>query len=275
MKRSSRRRTLGFAAGLAMLGVAALVIVLWSQRAPEPSAQPDPTEADWYGGYDTRDFNQWTGVQAPPGRAPTIVESPVRSGTHAARFELRAGDRTDTGGYVSHRSEVFLGSNDLPLREGDERWFGFSVMFGDGFGWHDGSQTVVQWKNEGTGSAPFDLRVHDDGRLCLADVRDWDAKDLHWCTPGPVEVGVWHDLQVRAHFSSDPEQGFVELRHQGEPQTLSSRTSRAHFATLEPDADSYVKQGYYTGTDFSYEGVVYHDSMRIGRRLSDVVLPPE
>ena len=204
------------------------------------------------------------------------MESPVRTGRYAARFELRPGDRTETGGYVSHRSEVFLGSKEVPLREGDERWFGFSVLFGEDFDARAGNQVVLQWKNDGTGSAPFDMRVNEDGRLCLADVRDWDAKVFHWCTPGPVETGRWHDFQVHARFSSDPEQGFVELHYQQEPQQLSSSgTERAYFATLEPGADSYVKQGYYTGTEFAQAGVVYHDSMRIGNRLSDVILPSE
>lgn len=269
----SRRRLTGLVVAVVLVVAAAAAFLLWPDAADR---RPGATEAELYLGYETGDFSEWSGVQAPPGREPTIVERPVRAGRYAARFELRPGDRTETGGYVSHRSEVFVGSNNVPFREGDDRWFGFSVRFGDGLGGHDGSQTVVQWKNDGTGSAPFDLRVDDDGRLCLADVRDWDAKVFHWCTEGPVETERWHDFQVHARFSSDPEKGFVELHYDQEPQELaSSGTERAYFATLEPGADSYVKQGYYTGTEFSHGGVVYHDAMRIGNRLSDVVLPAD
>jgi hypothetical protein len=270
-RRFRRTRLLSALAALALF--VGVVLVLRPGGGPEPG--PAPTPADWYGGYEAGDFSEWTGVQAPVGRRPTIVESPVREGRYAARFELAPGDRTDTGGYVAHRSEVFLGSNDLPLREGDERWFGFSVRFGAGFDRRQGNQAVVQWKNDGTGSAPFDLRVHDDGRLCLADVRDWQAKVLHWCTAGPVQTDVWHDFRVRVRFSSDPREGFVELHYQDQPQQLaSSGATRTFFGTLEPGADSYVKQGYYTGTEFFHRGVVYHDAMRIGSRASDVLLPP-
>lgn len=247
---------------LALLG--AVLFALW------PTQRDGQVPAEWQGGYETGDFSQWTGVQAPPDRQPTIVRDPVRSGRYAARFELEPGDTTRTGDYESHRSEVFLGSNDMPLSEGDEYWFGLSVMFGDGFGWESQEQTVVQWKNEGTGSAPFDMRVAEDGRLCLADARDWDQTVLHWCTDEPLETGEWYDFEIRARFSSDEDEGFVELRHDGEPQELSSGTERDYFATLEPNADSYVKQGYYTGQNFSYSGVVFHDSMRIGDSLDAV-----
>src|SRR5262245_50565999 len=53
-----------------------------------------PAAVIWRGDYETGDFSQWGPfhVQAVPGGA-TIVTSPVRQGSYAARFVVRPGDR--------------------------------------------------------------------------------------------------------------------------------------------------------------------------------------
>lgn len=253
----------------------------------------------WTGGYDTADFSQWSGIQAPAARQPTIVTGKVRRGTHAARFELQANDEAG-GSAPGHRSEVYKSDatgGPLKFKEGDIRWFSFSVLFesaafGNASAWGNGNQMVVQWKNDGTGSAPLELRILDggatnDGRLAITDRRVFNyttGLKIFWAGPRMDAAGmlnVWHDFEVGVHFSSNNTVGWVEVyyaRDGGAPvrQTMAApRRDPVEFTrsadgyrvttdTLKSGSESYIKQGYYTGGDMAFAGVVYHDGMRYG-----------
>lgn len=81
--------------------------------------------------------------------------------------------------------------------------------------------------------------------------------------------GVWHDFTWHVKWSSDPNQGFVELYYNGDlvvPLT--------NCATMYPGMQVYLKQGLYRNANIVPDGIVFHDAMIKGDWLDDVMPPP-
>jgi hypothetical protein len=90
-----------------------------------------------------------------------IVDDPVRSGTYAGRFELRAGD--DTGdGVRSELKEMYF----APL--GCEIWYSFSTYIPRDFPVVEQPTVITQWKaSEDEGEGPVarsPILAHDEYR---------------------------------------------------------------------------------------------------------------
>ncbi len=220
-------------------------------REEDPSPSPRPLDVDFTGDFETGDYRQWSSVQeAEPDRIQ-IVRDPVREGRFASRHEVREGDEVADGS----RAELLWGTSEEPtLREGSEYYFGWSTYFGMNFpspAPDEGHSLFLQWKDEGDGSPPMEMSARDERiALRLDNVDRWSI---------PLTRGVWHDFVARVKFSPDPEEGLIEIWHNGAKVVEGFSTS-----TLKPDQSSYLKLGYYRSDDFEQTGVLYHDGMRVG-----------
>jgi hypothetical protein len=197
----------------------------------------------WNGDF-SYGIGQWLALQdsttsSAVGNTKFDIVPSFRSGvTSAGRFTVNPSSNS------ASRAELLTDSH---MTEGSEYWYGASLLVPSNPNKADGwgtavHNTVMQFKNEGTGSPPVELGI-------------W-----HWSDTRPdngleVRMGGTYrlldseaflydrtiDLAVHVKFSSDPSQGFVEVWVNG-VQVVPPMYGR----TLNPGVDSYLKQGLYT-----------------------------
>jgi hypothetical protein len=138
----------------------------------------------------------------------------VRQGNFAARFEVCHGDQPE-GVCCSDRAEV-SGEGATGANEGDDRWYQWSTMFGDGFPAGQGWSVVAQWHANANGSPPVAFNA---GPTNVAADR-WGIFLSTWNAPGdagplfapwsaPVVRGVWNDIKVHVKWSASDYVGFI------------------------------------------------------------------
>ncbi len=200
------------------------------------------------GDWETGDFSQWETCQSAltngdcrqvgrGDRTMSIVPD-ARQGRAAARFDIREGDVPDFGG--GERSEVMSSAPGAVVREGDERWYQWSMKLPADFENPTGVWFIVmQWHSEGNGSPPLAINIGDGGTV---DVGGDGVPSAPRRTLGPVRRGEWVDYTLHVKFSNDAGGGFVEGWENGR-QTVP-RTARATMV----DDSNYLKAGIYRDT---------------------------
>lgn len=232
------------------LGCSVLVLgVGAAQAAPAAPAVPVGSRQLFVGDYETGDFSQWDICQSAVvnsecrsvgagNRTMRIVTgADARQGRSAARFDIGPGDVPDFGG--GERSEVRSSAPGAVVREGDERWYQWSMKFPGDFPNPTGVWFIVMQWHAGSGSPPLAINVNDDGQVQIGGdgVPSAPKKTL-----GPVRRGEWVDYTMHVKFSRNAGTGFVEGWENGR-QTVP-RTARA---TMSSD-ENYLKQGIYRDT---------------------------
>lgn len=169
------------------------------------------------------------------GRASvTVVDGPP----NAIRF-------TVPGGSARAEIEPRTGT----LTEGQTRFFRLTYTLPADFPTSPaGFQLVTQWKNNGEGSPPVELRV-ENGKFVLGGGSGRPGGSRVFRTDvAPVISTRPVDLVVGIHFSSDPAQGRVDAWVDGK-QTVAG--FRPPGGTLYPGRDSYWKVGLYRDSALS------------------------
>jgi hypothetical protein len=245
-------------AGLAVVAVALVVagvVFAVSGGGGEPAGPPL-----WRVDYETGDLRQWDGgQQATEGRI-AVVEDPVEQGRYAARFEARQNEFTG-GDTTANRSELLL--TRYRDRVGDERWYRWSTLVPEDFppDQPEAFASIMQWQRDdnqsplplGFGIRGHNLRITSGGTRYL----------------GRVEFGRWLEFLVHVKWSTDPEEGFVEVWLDGD-----EILPRTKLQTVFTDAEGqpighYIKQGLYKSNDLP-TAHVFHDGMLIGATRGSV-----
>ncbi|WP_214364591.1 polysaccharide lyase [Pseudonocardia sp. H11422] len=241
---------------------------------PGPSMVPPDTTVVFEADYETGDLSEWDTCQNREvngscssyrgGDSASVISGDVvgrlgqqigRAGEQVgrvARFVVGPGDVPDFGG--GERSEVAAHSEAALTREGDERWYEFSLRFAEDFpNPVEGDWFIVMQWHSGSGSPPLAIEISPEGTVDIAG----DGVDHERQTIGPVRPGEWVDYTLRAGFSQDPAQGFVEAWENG-VQTVE-RYARA---TMSSD-ENYLKMGIYRGNADSSTAEVWIDGPRV------------
>lgn len=165
-------------------------------------------------------------------KTPTVVPATGLAGRKALRFTMPGGGQ---------RSEIEPNVDNFT--EGQDRFIRLSVRLADGFPVNtDSWQLITQFKNEGTGSPPLELRV-GNGNFVLSGgfgrpggSRSFDR------TIGPAVTGRVVTVVLHVKFSSDPSKGFVDAWLDGQQRFAGFRPPGG---TLYPGMYSYWKLGLY------------------------------
>lgn len=210
----------------------------------------------WNGDVETGDFSQfddtpWNQVGSPD---PEIVRDPVRDGEYAIGYTIPGG---------GNRNESVPDMDDIT--EGDDLYFGFSTMLGEGFPVDESWQVITQWKNDGTGSPPLSLNVEKGNYLIHGGYGHPNGSNEFREQIGPASTGEWVDWVFHVTFSSESDEGQVTVWQNGR-KVIDGFSPDS--GTLYPGRDTYVKIGYYRNTDIDQDGTVYFDNWRVGRSLN-------
>jgi hypothetical protein len=146
------------------------------------------------------------------------------------------------------------------LSEGDEYYFGFSVKLAPDFpvGTSDW-QVITQFKNDGTGSPPLELKVQD-GKFLI----DGDSGGFSQVV-GDATPGQWTHLVLRVKFSSSD--GSVSAWQDG-VQKIADYAPPS--GTMYSGKSSYVKTGIYRDPSIGQAGKLSFGSWAIGTSLGSV-----
>jgi len=216
-----------------------------TQRGVRPNGVPVGSTVVFLADYETRDFSQWGTCQsvvlnssctdvAGSHHSMQIVEDPVRrQGRYAARFLVQPGDVPEFGG--GERSEVSADNEEnAATREGDERWYEWSMKLPADFRDPRGDWFIVMQWHPGDGSPPLAIDI-SRGTVDIGGDGSGEPRQ----TIGPVRRGEWVSYVLHAKFSSDREIGFVEAWENGDRSV-----PKTHRATMNSD-ENYLKQGIY------------------------------
>lgn len=211
------------------------------------------------GNYDTGDFSQWDGCQMRDydpcsgqtgGYQAAIVNGGPGHET-AARFEIRDGDSPFLG---TERTEVAKGGP-AEVRDGDERWYEFSLKFDENYTNPTGRWNIVmQWhQSSNTGSPAIVVEADNDGNLVLAG--DGYSTEFDRVI-GPVQRGVWVDYVLHAKFSRGSD-SWAEVHENG-----VLKVPRYDRPTML-DEFNYLKMGIYRDPVNTNTQVVFQDGLRV------------
>ena len=160
-----------------------------------------------------------------------VVDGPSK----AIRFTVPSG---------SQRAEI---EPDVPkLTEGQTRYFRLTYVLPPSFPTEPrGFQLATQWKNDGTGSPPLEVRVEKDHFVLGGGYGRPGGSRLFSTDIAPVITGRPVEIVVGIRFSSDPTKGQVDVWIDGQ-RTITG--FRPPGGTLYPGLSSYWKVGLYRDT---------------------------
>ena len=203
-------------------------------------------------GFEWGNFLGWL-PEFPESYSGRVVDSPVRCGNYAARFEYRPGDEAWTGGYRSEVSESFgKAAFNRPV------WYAFSTYIPDSY---RGEAVLSQWHatrdaGEAWRSPPLALRY--DGRTLRVTARHSDIliqqendAPEHNLHVTPLEREAWNDWVFRVVWSH--ESGSVDAWLNG-AKVIEYRGPIGYRDRRGP----YFKFGIYN-QGVPHVQVVYHD----------------
>ncbi len=249
--------------------VAALITLIGLSACASDRKPPEllPDGLLWNGNVETGDLSQFKDTPwnvAGGALPPTVVSDPavVRQGKYAVAMTI-PGTTNGRGICCGSRSEIE--PNIGQIHSGDELYFGFSTLLGEGFPTEAAWQTITQWKNEGDGSPPLELSV-EAGRYRLSGgFGHPDGPEPFRARIGPAVTGQWVDWVFHIKFSPDPDIGYVEI-WQGNKLVLPrfQPASGTMYPNPDGEATSYLKTGYYRNGDISAPGTIYFDNWRVG-----------
>jgi hypothetical protein len=177
-------------------------------------------------------------------KQPTVVAATDLPGQKALRFTMPGG---------AQRAEVEPNVDNFT--EGQDRYIRLTVRLAPGFPIDtDTWQLITQFKNEGTGSPPLELRI-GKGNFILSGGADAPGGSKNFDkTIAPAVVGKVTTLVLHVKFSSNSSTGVVDAWVDGQ-QKVSGYHPAA--GTLYRGDYSYWKLGLYRdrgiGTPATYE----------------------
>lgn len=213
------------------------------------------------GDFETNDFTQWSQCQNRKFSGSckshhvefygmrVVGGTAVHQGHHAARFELRNGDRPRWS--AGERTEVARYGKAM-VTEGDERWYQFSLRFSRTFPAVTGRYLLVmQWHGDTDRPPPMSLSVRGNGQLVLAG----NAVGAPTKVIGDIARGQWVDYVVHVKFSRT--HGWAEVWRNG------VRTVPLHSRANMDSATNYLKTGLYRDVHEKLTAVMWVDGLRV------------
>jgi hypothetical protein len=223
----------------------------------------------------------WQGTQQPAGTprisigtAPGVAGAQFRPAGNAMRVELRQGDVTNTGGYLSSRAEVY---GRQPLRAasapaatwpdpvGSIRWYSFDLYVPADFVPATDTKWLVltQWKGFRGGSPPVDIEVRRSSLRLAGTNIPLTVGDL-----GPISPGQWTHLVVGMKLSPDPLVGWIEAY-----RDKVVKVPHLPVATMNEDSSGvdpiYLKQGIYRTSAWATTQVFWFGPMEVSSERAD------
>ncbi|MEJ2870866.1 polysaccharide lyase [Actinomycetospora sp. OC33-EN08] len=200
--------------------------------APTPAAKPIWDAAITAQGLGMFKDTPWNMVGA---KTPTVVPATDLAGRKALKFTMPGGGK---------RSEIEPNVDNFT--EGQDRYIRLSVRLADGFPVDtDSWQLITQFKNEGTGSPPLELRIGNGNFVLSGGFGHPSGSKSFDKVIAPAAVGKVTTLVLHVKFSSTSSKSVVDAWVDGQQKVTGFRPPGG---TLYPGDYSYWKLGLYRDT---------------------------
>ena len=211
----------------------------------------------------------WQAAQSATPERISVVDGVAGRDEPVMRAEVRAGEITNTGGYLASRSEVYARHavpRTTPAESwadpvGSTRWYRFDLhvpadfeLDTTGLKW----LTLTQWKGLDSGSPPIALEIKND-HLDLGGASG--RQNL-----GPLKRGQWETITVGVHFQPTTD-GWVEVYRDGAqvlPRTYRRTMNLRTIDGVQQVDPSYLKQGIYRSSSWTGDHVLHFGPLVIG-----------
>jgi MYXO-CTERM domain-containing protein len=204
---------------LSTLAAAALATTLTAGASAAPV---------WTGDFETGNLNQWNTTLN--GEHISVVTSPVLQGTRAGKVQLTNDARWSNG---IKRVELNHKPAAGRTAEGAQTYFAWSFYLPEALA-ADPPTQIGYWESENSYNQMMSFEVVGQ-RISFA-TRKPDNK-VHWEANGAVTPGVWHRIALHIRWSTNPNQGSVDVWFDGKQvvtggkaQTLAD--NNAHFTQI-------------------------------------------
>jgi hypothetical protein len=200
---------------------------------PAPGGVVPPVKALWDAAIATTGLKGFknTPYNITGSSSVTVVDGPPK----AIRFTVPSG---------SQRAEIEPDVGEFS--EGETRFFRLTYVLPASFPVNpQGFQLATQWKNDGDGSPPLELRIEKGEFVLGGGFGHPGGSKLFSTDIAPVITGRPVDIIVGIRFSSDPAKGQVDVWIDGQQKVTGYRPPGG---TLYPGLSSYWKVGLYRDT---------------------------
>ncbi|WP_018335681.1 polysaccharide lyase [Actinomycetospora chiangmaiensis] len=190
-------------------------------------------------------------------KTPTVVPATDLAGRKALRFTMPGGGK---------RSEIEPNVDNFT--EGQDRYIRLSVRLADGFPVDTNTwQLITQFKNEGTGSPPLELRI-GNGNFILSGGFDRPGGSKNFDKViAPAVTGKVTTLVLHVTFSSTSAKSVVDAWVDGQQKVAGFRPPGG---TLYPGNYSYWKLGLYRDTAIGQPATYELSDARLGTSYASV-----
>ncbi len=210
----------------------------------------------WRGDMESGDLSQWHYLANPAGIS--VVEDCVYQGDYAARIAIDGSEQFLWNGREDlNRSE--LNYRPANTAEGEDTYFGWSFYLPAAFA--DARHELGYWESADSWQQQMRFNIEGDTfsfQLSNADERFWEV-------PGFAAPGVWRDVAMHIHWSSDADKGFVEVWLNGESM------GKTPMATRVNDTDPMFTQMGILRDRREETEVIYIDNAREGESMAAVL----
>lgn len=160
----------------------------------------------WRGDFETGDLSQWHYLINPDGiRVQTEC---VYEGRYAAEIRLNGEARfLWHGNEALNRSELNFKPADTG--EGADVYMGWSFYLPEPLS--SARHEFGYWESSDSWQQQMRFNIHGEALSFQSSAAD----TVYWHLPGGASAGVWHDLAMHIHFSSDPAKGHITIWHDG------------------------------------------------------------
>lgn len=197
----------------------------------------------------------WNFVGAPK---PSVVPATDLPGLKALKFTMPGGGQ---------RAEIEPNVDNFT--EGQDRYFRMTVRLAPGFPVNtDTWQLITQFKNEGDGSPPLELRV-GNGNYVLSGGADAPGGSKNFDqTIAPAVVGKVTTLVLHVKFSSKRSEGVVDAWVDGQKKVSGFHPPAG---TLYSGDSSYWKLGLYRDRSIDQTATYELSDARVGESLVSMI----
>ncbi len=222
----------------------------------------------WRGDAETGDKSQWCKQTVANDSRIQVGSERVSQGTYSYRVELRHGDNpSGNRATLASGPSGKLGQCHI-IKNGDEAFYGWSVYLpSKTFETVDKWRLVLQFKGVHSGSPPISLNIKGSNWL-LNNRPTASSGEIHrW--KSPLQKDTWEKFMMHIKWSTDPNDGFIELVYNGNLVLPKLNVANIHLASGKP-VDNFVALGIYRDSSIPFTDVIFHDGFAAGQSYEEV-----
>jgi len=210
----------------------------------------------WQADFETGDLSQWSYIANPIGAS--VTSECAYQGRYAGKIAITGADEyLWHGNPALNRSEFHY--RPAATAEGDTTYLGWSFYLPEPL--LNIRHEIGYWESDNSWQQQMRFTLTGD---TISFSRS-DAAQPYWSQPGFASAGVWHDVAMAVHWSSDPATGYAQVWLDGKPM------GRTQLQTRVNDTDDMFTQIGLLRARVEAQEVILIDNVRAADNIEQVL----